>query len=130
MREPTKVRVDIPIKQISLGYKHSLFLSVDHQVFGVGLNKNSELGQNFTLFANESTVYDPIIIPALQDQGVKKVVAGHFSAAINMDNQVMIWGTGEFGTIRAPQKLFMDKVEYKDCKISKFLAVNEAGDDY
>jgi hypothetical protein len=51
---------------------------------------------------------------------IKKVIAGKFSAAINYQNQILIWGKGEFGTIRCPQKLFMDKVEFVDCKISKF----------
>lgn len=129
VKEPTKVCLDFPIQQLSLGFRHSLFLTVNHQVFGVGLNKNCELGQNFTNYANEPVVYDPILIPSLQDEGVKKVIAGSFSAVINMHNQVMIWGSGEFGTIKAPQKLFMDKVEYQDCKISKFLTSLQGNDE-
>jgi len=58
------------------------------------------------------------------------VIAGSFSAAINVLNQIMIWGKGEFGIIRSPQKLFMDKVEFSDCKISKYEAIDPAGNGY
>jgi len=31
-----------------------------------------------------------------------------------------VWGLGEFGVIKSPQKLFMDRVEFTDCKMSKY----------
>ena len=40
----------------------------------------------------------------------------------------MIWGKGEFGLIKTPQKLFMDKTEFVDCVVSKYDALAVAVD--
>ena len=47
-------------------------------------------------------------------------MAGTFSAAISSSDQILIWGQGEFGVIKSPQKLFMNKVAFVDCQISKY----------
>ena len=63
---------------------------------------------------------NPVSIPSLEHSKVKKVVAGAFSAAIDQACQIFIWGKGEFGLIKSPQKLYMDKANFEDCSISKF----------
>lgn len=47
-----------------------------------------------------------------------KVRAGGFSAAITEKNQVILWGTGEFGVFKTPQKICMDSVHFEDLQIS------------
>jgi hypothetical protein len=58
-------------------------------------------------------------ITSLSGFGICKVIAGSFSAALTFSNQLYIWGKGEFGVIKSPQIVFMDKVEFIDCKIDK-----------
>lgn len=39
-----KVKLEEPVQQFSLGFRHSLFLTTNQQVYGCGLNQNCELG--------------------------------------------------------------------------------------
>ena len=93
------------------------------EVWGAGFNANYELGQG-QMAEHQEHVCQPVQICMQQGKTlkmqIKKVIAGNFSAAINYQNQILIWGKGKFGVIKSPQKLFMDKVEFIDCKISKF----------
>ena len=41
---PIKVSFNESISQMSLGFRHSLFLTKKTEVFGVGLNQNYQLG--------------------------------------------------------------------------------------
>lgn len=51
---------------------------------------------------------------------VNKVSAGAFSAAITSNNELLIWGTGEFGVVAQPQKVYMDgDVKFTDMSLSK-----------
>ncbi len=50
---------------------------------------------------------------------ITKLVAGGFSAALTQANEVLIWGSGEFGSFATPQKIFMEDVAFADLEISK-----------
>lgn len=119
MTQPTRVQLSQRIIQVSFGYQHSLFLTSDHQVYGCGKNLNFELGLGFQNDQQEA-YSTPVHIQNLQSMQIQKVIAGTFSAAINSENQILVWGLGEFGVIKSPQKLFMDKVEFVDCQMSKY----------
>lgn len=97
-----------------------LLLADDHSVYGAGLNSNFELGLGSAAMEHNVRYTSPVQIPSLVDAGTKRVVAGSFSAAINAKDELVIWGSGEFGVIKQPQKLYMNNVMFTDCKISKF----------
>jgi alpha-tubulin suppressor-like RCC1 family protein len=78
-----------------------LMLSTDDFVFGTGLNANCELGLGNP--DDQNIRYpSPIRIPGMDGAKTKNVVAGSFSAALNGKDEIMIWGSGEFGTIKNP----------------------------
>ena len=68
----------------------------------MGNNKKNELGLGNTNFASYPKHSVPIRIQALDRYDIKKVVAGDFSTALTYDNDILIWGTGEFGSISSP----------------------------
>lgn len=105
---------------MALGYKHALFLDTEGRVYGGGQNKNMELGlgsqqEAFTQFINY-----PIQIQSLNHFNISQVIAGGFSSALTVQDELLIWGTGEFGQFKSPQKLYMDQVSFRKCKIGKF----------
>ena len=114
------MHTETKFKQISFGQRHALLLSMNSEVYGCGFNSNFELGQGHLQQQNPSNFMDPFKIPSLGHSKVKKVIAGAFSAAIDQACQIFIWGKGEFGLIKSPQKLYMDKVHFEDCLVSKF----------
>lgn len=104
---------------MSFGFSHVLFLTDLNEVWGCGQNSSFELGLGFQEHQEPIYTY-PVLIRSLKNTQIKKVVAGTFSAAINSSDQILIWGQGEFGIIKSPQRLFMDKVAFLDCQISKY----------
>lgn len=48
------------------------------------------------------------------------LAAGGFSAALTRRQEILLWGEGQFGTFPIPQRLYMDKVSFKDIHIGKF----------
>lgn len=75
-------------------------------------------------------------IESLSNCGIKKVIAGGFSAAITMDQQVYVWGEGDFGSFESKQRLYMEGIDIVDCQIGKFshnpsaLALDKRGKVY
>jgi alpha-tubulin suppressor-like RCC1 family protein len=62
--EPSKVKVEAHIYQISCGFRHMLMLSQGEDqdlVFGCGLNQDYELAQNNE--ADGAYHYNPVLIP-------------------------------------------------------------------
>ena len=60
--QPTNVKCDELFVQMSLGFKHSLFLTDTDKVFGAGRNTGFELG----LGSNQEAFFsEPVRIPAL-----------------------------------------------------------------
>lgn len=50
---------------------------------------------------------------------IVKVAAGQFSGAVTSSNELLIWGTGDFGILAQPQKIFLDDVKFVELKLSK-----------
>jgi len=63
--------------------------------------------------------YSPVLVKGLDMHIIIKISAGTFSGAITSNKELLIWGSGEFGTISQPQKLFLDDVQFTDLKLSK-----------
>ena len=122
MHHPTRIPVDVQFTQISFGNRHILLRSIDKQTYGAGLNSNFELGLGYT--EQQDRYLTPVYMHTLENHSIKKVIAGSFSAAINTDDSILIWGTGEFGVIKQPQMLYMDKVRFADCQVSKYQSCN------
>lgn len=117
--QPIRVITDFKFTQISFGYRHTLLMTDTDEVLGTGLNSNFELGLG-TSREHNVRYTTPVKIPSLSGVGISRVVAGSFSAAINCNGELFIWGSGEFGTIKQPQKLYMNQSLFRDCKITKF----------
>jgi alpha-tubulin suppressor-like RCC1 family protein len=117
--QPTRIDSDLEFRQISFGYRHILLLASNDTVWGAGLNANYELGLGGSQKSHVRYT-SPVSISSLERVQVKKVMAGSFSAVINGKDELVIWGSGEFGVIKSPQKLYMNSVIFKDCKISRF----------
>jgi hypothetical protein len=54
----------------------------------------------------------------LEQHKITKIVAGSFSAAITDKNQLIVWGTGEFGVFATPKKVCMSDVKFVDISVS------------
>lgn len=48
-----------------------------------------------------------------------KIAAGQFSGAVTSSREILIWGSGDFGVLASPQKIFLDDIKFVDLKISK-----------
>jgi len=53
-----KSLLEIDIKQISLGFQHSLYLSTDGKVYGVGKNNRFQLGKRFNMHSENQEIFD------------------------------------------------------------------------
>ena len=49
-----------------------------------------------------------------------EVSAGGFSAALTQSFEIILWGSGEFGTFRNTQKVCIDGVSFQKVHVSKF----------
>ena len=107
------------VVKISCGYRHSLALTAKGEVFGFGSNKRQEMGLGEQPHAHESNFYAPLRLDQLDIHNITHVSAGGFSAAITDLNQLIIWGTGQFGVFSTPQKVCMEGIFFKDIQISK-----------
>lgn len=87
------------VTMISCGYRHTLFLTENGKVYGAGTNRRSELGMGS---ATQSKFMTPIRIQALEMYMITKVVAGSFSSALTSQNEILLWGSGDFGTFISP----------------------------
>jgi alpha-tubulin suppressor-like RCC1 family protein len=84
------------IQTVACGYRHTLALTERGTVYGMGTNRRFELGQ-LNLSAPKSI--GPVKIQALELYNIVKIKAGSFSTALTSDQEILIWGTGEFGQV-------------------------------
>lgn len=81
------------IKQVSIGCRHSLFLSENGQVYGYGSNKHGQLG-----IKGNHTRCVPVLISGLRD--VIAVSAGYdHSLALTFNNRVYGFGANSSGQL-------------------------------
>ena len=69
--------------------------------------------------AIENNFFTPLKLDQLEIHNIVHCAAGGFSAAITDLNQLIVWGTGQFGVFSTPQKVCMDGIYFKDIQISK-----------
>lgn len=55
----------------------------------------------------------------METYSIEKIAAGGFSAALTTTNDLIIWGSGDFGIFQTPQKIYLDDVIIKDIEIAK-----------
>ncbi len=85
--------------QVSAGFEHSLFLSADGQVYAAGSNINLQLGVG----DNFERTQTPVLLQAIEHTKVVRVDASFYSAALNNEGQLFIWGRGVWGETPFPQ---------------------------
>ena len=106
------------ILDVACGYRHTLILSERGSVYGMGTNRRFELGL-ISQSPQTPKSLSPIKIQSLDLHNIVKVRAGNFSAALTYDQEILIWGTGEFGQVQAPIKVFSDGIRFRDIAIGK-----------
>ena len=118
--KPTRVQ-DIldEVTRVSCGYRHTLALTVKGQIYGFGSNRRHEMGLGDSTQAVENNFYAPTKLEPLLIHNVTHVAAGGFSAAITDHNELIVWGTGQFGVFSTPQKVCMEGIYFTDMQISK-----------
>jgi alpha-tubulin suppressor-like RCC1 family protein len=104
------------VLSVSAGYRHTLILTERGSVYGMGSNRRSEMG---IINNNASKFIAPVKIPSLDMFHILNVKAGSFSAALTSDQEILVWGTGEFGQIQIPTKFSAESIKFKDLSISK-----------
>ncbi len=82
-------------KNISIGGNHTLFLTRDGLVYGMGSNQHGRLGQNPETFRTIST---PTLINGLNNIVAISAGNGH-SLALTIDGQVYAFGNGKYGQL-------------------------------
>jgi alpha-tubulin suppressor-like RCC1 family protein len=60
----------------------------------------------------------PMRIQPLEMYMITKVVAGSFSAALTSQHEILLWGSGDFGTFISPQKIYMDDIRFTDLSMN------------
>ena len=82
------------VRQVSCGYKHTLVLTNGRRVFGMGDNRKHEMGLGESNDHVDNEYLSPMHLQHLEIHDIVKVVAGGFSAALTLQEQIIIWGTG------------------------------------
>jgi X-linked retinitis pigmentosa GTPase regulator len=83
---------------VSAGQNHSLFLTDTGEVYACGSNAKDQLG----ITEVDSVTFKPIKIQSLAKYQVKKIDASHHSAAVTINGELFLWGTGVFGQYKTP----------------------------
>lgn len=107
------------VKRVALGQSHSLILTEDGEVYGVGSNTHGQLGIGH---ASGQGFDEPIKIEALQEKFVKDVACGpRHSGAILGTGEVYMWGNNENGQcgidekqVSVPQRVVFERCQ-EDC---------------
>jgi hypothetical protein len=82
----------------------------------MGTNRGHEMGIGST---NQQKYYSPVQVQGLERHIVIRISAGTFSGAVTSNKELLIWGSGDFGVLSQPQKVFLDEVKFTDLRLSK-----------
>ena len=70
------------IVMVSCGFRHTLFLSENGKVYGVGSNKKHEMGLGNSPQSQQPNILTPIRLVSLEMYMISSIKAGFFSAAL------------------------------------------------
>ena len=120
-QKPTLIEGLNNITQIEAGFRHSLALDKDGNVYSWGHNEYGELGNNST-----KDLYIPTKINNLPK--IKKIVASHdYSLAIDENNNLWLWGENLYQQIDSDiSKKFISTPQKLETK-SQFLDAESKG---
>lgn len=68
------------------------------------------MGLGDSHLSREINFFKPLKLTQLEIHRIQQIAAGGFSAAITDIRQLIVWGTGNFGTFSTPQKVCMDGI--------------------
>jgi alpha-tubulin suppressor-like RCC1 family protein len=86
-----------PIRMITSGYSHSMFVSEDNKVFGYG---NNDYGQLGIPFMNKHEVSYPVQLRTISNVKAAKVATGRcHSVVVSEEGHVFTFGHQEFGQL-------------------------------
>lgn len=72
------------------------------------------MGLGESNYADQKEFSNPLRMNHLEMHEITSVTAGGFSAALTSNKSIILWGTGEFGCFRNPQKVCIDGVSFKE----------------
>lgn len=101
---PTKVHFfepeNIRVKQISAAINHTLFLTEDGKVFGVGSNSSGQLGLGQAI----TSAVQPMMVDELLQQDIEQVAAGNqHSLFLNKTGEVFTCGSNINNSLGLPE---------------------------
>ena len=92
---------EVQISSVSAGHNHSLFLSLDGQVFASGSNQDLCIGAGEGFDRTQT----PVFIESLSGHQVAQINANHASACITNQGELFLWGRGVWGDTAFPQQI-------------------------
>ena len=96
--QPTLLQCEESVEEAACGSLHTLFRTASGQIYAMGSNSFGQLG-----IGSKRSCFQPVLITALDGLHVKQLACWSNSAAVTMDGQVYIWGSGIFGEFLIPQ---------------------------
>lgn len=116
-----KLEEDVKVKQVALGYMHTVALSTDGQVYTWGYNSYGQLGNGTTTDSKT-----PVKIEIGGGKEIAEVYAGAYStAALTVDGELYMWGNnsdGQLGDGSTTRDNTPKKVEFSNGKkVKEFL---------
>ena len=90
--EPSQVALNERASEVTCGISHTCVLTDSSCVYSFGCNTFGQLGTG-----NKKNSLTPLKIKIESKANICKISCGHYSAAVNDEGELYIWGTGSFG---------------------------------
>lgn len=88
---------------LSCGVYHTCVITEGGALWATGANSFGQLG-----IGSKKGTTVPVRVPAVGQVKMKKVSCGHHTAAISVDGELYLWGTGVFGEVLSPKKVTVE----------------------
>lgn len=105
---PVKIDFYTRVHKISCGHNHTVILTESGRIYAAGSNLSGQLG---TKNKKGSSLFVKTVVP--ETLKFKKISAGSHSAAISLEGDLYLWGTGTFGEYLTPQRIIGFKHPFK-----------------